>query len=278
MDIENMNIELIDVSKIIIGVRSREVNEDRAKALAVEVKEMGLLHPITLWHSEGGPKLVAGAHRLAAFKLNGETHIPALWCDAKTKAEAKQLEVRENLARENLSAFDHARHLYDWKRAYEEMHPETKHGAHGGRGSKKNEKTTLGFSKYAAQVTDTSPTQISRLITIWTRLCKEAKAELEGSKFANRKADIEMLSGASETVQKKALKLLFPLDGQTARANSVREAFEILDRGEPISAMDKKSASLNTAMREMGDEHFHNLMNDHRQRVLGWAREQLTDM
>ena len=65
-------IELFPIAEIMIGVRSREVNKDRAKALAKQLETDRLLHPITLWRDKGVPTLIAGAHRLAASRLTGK--------------------------------------------------------------------------------------------------------------------------------------------------------------------------------------------------------------
>jgi len=59
---------------------------------------------------------------------NGETHIAVKWSQATTLADAKILEISENIGRRELSALDRAQHLFDLKEAYEVLHPETKKG------------------------------------------------------------------------------------------------------------------------------------------------------
>lgn len=155
MNSENLNgkFEMVDISSIIIGVRSRDVNPVQVDALAETFKTAEMLNPITIWQSEDGPYLVAGAHRLSAHKKNGETQIQAKWLNVKTLAEVKVFEVIENLGRQELTVLDRAHHLYDWKQVYEAQHPEIKQGAQGGRGAQKNEGTIMAFSKEAAKMT-----------------------------------------------------------------------------------------------------------------------------
>lgn len=267
-------IELFPIAEIVIGVRSREVNEDRAKTLAKQLETDPLLHPITLWQSKDGPTLIAGAHRLAAFKLNGNSHIPAVMTDVNNAVDAARLEAVENLAREELSAFDRAQTLYEWKRVYEAEHPEIKHGAQGGRSSQKNEKLTMSFSRYASARGAGSTATIKRYCKMWKDLCRKARIELEGSKFADRFADLKALSDIkSEVTQRKVLKLLFPRDASVKAASSVREALEILDCGKPISYVEKHLGVVSKYMKETSDKHFADLMYESRKRVLAWARE-----
>ena len=77
-----------------------------ADVLAVEP----LLHPITLRHTTMGLRLVAGRHRLAAYKKLGRTDIAAtiLNCDDATEAT---LRLTENLARVTLSPVEQAHQL-----------------------------------------------------------------------------------------------------------------------------------------------------------------------
>jgi hypothetical protein len=269
--------ELVEISHILIGPRSRKISDERVIALANTLQNEPLYSPILLRQTKQGPMLVAGCHRLAAFKKNRMDRIPAIWSDVTNDTDAKQQEVLENLNRENLCAFDLAHHLYDWKCAYEDKHPETKHGAQGGRGGQTNEGPQRGFSKEAAYLTGMSTSKIKEHVAIWAHLCTEAKIELEGSKFIDRKADIKALSKQSETVQKRILKLLFPLDKSMKSANSVLDALEILNVGRPLDHVTKKIQNFHKTMRNMSDEEFDMVMTVQETRVLDWARKRLAE-
>lgn len=264
-------IELFPIADILISPRSREVDQDHAKALAGMIAKDGLLHPITLRKTLQGTFLVAGAHRLSAHKLNGETHIKAMFCDATNDAEAKEVEVLENLGQAALTAFDHAKHLADWKHLYEKQNPEAKHGARRGPNEQANKEPILGFSKYASSLTGASTTKIKRAVTIWNGLSKEAKIDLEGTKYATRKADLEAISKESHTVQLKILKLLFPLDKNQKAIGSVKDALDVINNGHVQSSVTKKLQSFHNTMRDMPDKIFDLEMRHHKDRVLAWA-------
>ena len=99
---------------LVIPLASIEVGNDRARdlepawaeALAALIGAQGLLQPIIVCAIEGGsPKfrLVAGLHRLEAFRLNGFETIPAFISAAASDDEARLEEVMENLGRYVLS-------------------------------------------------------------------------------------------------------------------------------------------------------------------------------
>ena len=71
--------------------------------------------------------LVIGGHRMAAHRLLGLTTIRAEVREMSA-AEARIAEVDENLKRHELNALDRAVMLLERKLAWEELHPETKHG------------------------------------------------------------------------------------------------------------------------------------------------------
>lgn len=82
----------------------------RVAALADTLAQEPLLHPITLRHTTTGLHLIAGRHRLEAYKKLGRPSIAAtiLECDDATEAT---LRLTENLQRVTLSPLEQAHQL-----------------------------------------------------------------------------------------------------------------------------------------------------------------------
>jgi len=64
----------INIAEIKIKKGRRPVDENKVRELADSIQEVGLLNPITITREN---ILIAGAHRIAAFKLLGRKEIPA---------------------------------------------------------------------------------------------------------------------------------------------------------------------------------------------------------
>jgi N6-adenosine-specific RNA methylase IME4 len=145
--------------------RLRKVDEDKVKALAESMKEVGLITPITVRPNtvtKVGYSLITGAHRLAAAKKLKWESISAIVVEA-TDAESRIAEIDENLVRNELTAAERARHTAERKRLYEEIHPETKHGVVGN-GREKSRKvcdsTPERFTADTAKKTGTSERKV----------------------------------------------------------------------------------------------------------------------
>lgn len=104
-----------------IGERHRALSEDAVERLAASMKAIGLRSPITVRVvddyvladgeiCDGVPVLVAGAHRLAAAKALGWTHIDCI--DADDDAITAELwEIAENLHRLDLTKEQRDEHI-----------------------------------------------------------------------------------------------------------------------------------------------------------------------
>jgi ParB-like chromosome segregation protein Spo0J len=112
--VENDNLEMVDIDDIIIPKRHRELNKERAEVLAESIKETGLTHPIALTDEY---VLVAGRHRIEAFRILGRVQIPAT-VKVFTDIDAEIAEIDENLIRYNLSKMESAEHLIRRKTLY----------------------------------------------------------------------------------------------------------------------------------------------------------------
>jgi ParB-like chromosome segregation protein Spo0J len=108
----------------------RAVDPDAVARLKNSIAVVGLQHPITVAKRDGGYRLLAGAHRLTAFRELGMERISANIVELDD-LHAELVELDENLARNELSPAERSAAVARRKAIYETLHPETKHGAIG---------------------------------------------------------------------------------------------------------------------------------------------------
>ena len=117
-----MKTELVKISEIKTGKR-REIGD--ITQLIESIKEIGLINPITIGADNN---LIAGAHRIEAFKALGKEEIPAIVIN-ETGLKARLIEIDENLIRNELSPIEYADQLAERQEIYEGLYPDTKHNA-----------------------------------------------------------------------------------------------------------------------------------------------------
>ena len=99
---------IIEVDKIVIRKRHRKVDSKKVEQLAKSIDQSGLINPIII----AGDVLVAGAHRLAAFKLLGRDVITfANMGNIEDSDTCELIEIDENLFRNELSESERSEHL-----------------------------------------------------------------------------------------------------------------------------------------------------------------------
>jgi ParB family chromosome partitioning protein len=189
-----------DLSTIDASNRLRPVDQARVEALAASFSEIGQQAPIVvrpMTDGSNGVRLVAGAHRVAAAKLLGWTEIAAIWLDLD-EAEARLVEIDENLIRNELCEIDRALSLAERKRLYEALHPETAHGKarkpKTEKGKVANLATFARFSKDAARSTGMSERTVQRACELAGSLSPEAIAAIRGTKIADNQAQLQALA------------------------------------------------------------------------------------
>ena len=151
------------------GTRLRGADPEQVKHLAESIAEVGLLHPIAVYRRKvmhggiavDGYGIVAGLNRFEAHKALGRDEIEATVL-ALDELHRQLAEVDENLAGTKLTPAERALFTRRRKEIYEALHPETKNGAHGGRGGKTNETDNLSFSKDTADRTGVDRRTVER--------------------------------------------------------------------------------------------------------------------
>ncbi len=172
--------ELIDISRITVNPGRRKLIENDVRELADSIKNTTLLHPITVVRNNGHFDLIAGLHRLEAYKRLGRTEIPA----TVTELEGKQkelAEIDENLIRGKLRYIDRAEQLKRRKEIYEELYPGSKAGTLRAAGMNKklgnnvNESVSPTFTENASKQSGLSQRTIQQDIHLAETLTPEVK-------------------------------------------------------------------------------------------------------
>lgn len=94
-----MNVKEIPIDQIKIGERFRTDLGDLT-SLIESIKEKGIIQPITV--SSNG-LLLAGGRRLAAAREAGLTHVPVISRKISDEADAREIELIENIARKDMT-------------------------------------------------------------------------------------------------------------------------------------------------------------------------------
>jgi hypothetical protein len=128
-----MRVQMLELDLLDARADARAVDADKVRAIAASVGDVGLLNPIRVRPApgaEGRYEIVAGAHRVAAYRGLGLVEIEADVVDSGDLF-AELAMIDENLCRAELGPADRARQVARRKAIYEELHPETQHGSPG---------------------------------------------------------------------------------------------------------------------------------------------------
>jgi ParB family chromosome partitioning protein len=268
---------MIQIDTITIGDRSRNVDAVWVSALAAMFKTGEMLNPVTIWRdAKGRIHLIAGAHRIAAQKHNGETFIAAKWSKATSMAEAKILEITENIGRRELNALDRAQHLSELKDAYEELHPEAKRGGDvKSLEAREKQNGIIPFSSDVAETIGLSSSAITKAVAMWAGLTDATKVTASGTWLADHQAGLMLLAKQTPTIQAKALALIFPPHGGQPKAANVPDAIYIMENGRVLNSVEKKFSSLNRSFGALADEELDAVLTVHEERIMAWVERRL---
>lgn len=218
----------IPIAHVLVGTRARKVDREWVELFAASMREIGQSQLIIVRPGERPDLywLVAGEHRLEAAKLNGDETIFAeiRKCSAE---EARQIEIDENLIRNQMSVLEISVALHADKERYLSRFPETKQGAKGGRGPAKNESDNMSFSKSKSDKTGLSRRTIERLAEIGKALSPELGEALSSHPIADNQAQLLKLAKLPAEQRGKAVELL---TRESEPAATVQEAVAIFER------------------------------------------------
>ena len=168
----------IRLDHIAIPPGRRTVDPDAVTNLKKSIAALGLQHRVTVRKRDDAYVLVAGAHRLEAFRQLGKERIPATVVDFD-EFQAELFEIAENLVRNQLSPAQQAAAFARQKARYQAVHPETIQGAIG-RGRELNGKAER-YTKVAADATGISETAVQRWAHRGETLGQELLGEIVGT-------------------------------------------------------------------------------------------------
>lgn len=90
----------VSIEEIVVGERQRK-GSSNVDELALSIQKYGLIHPIVLERKTNN--LIAGFRRLEAHKTLKLTEIEAIFRDELSEIERKEIELEENIQRQDLS-------------------------------------------------------------------------------------------------------------------------------------------------------------------------------
>lgn len=158
-DLMKLEIDEIDASS-----RMRSIDPAQVEAIKTGILDVGLINPITVCRTDDGYKLVAGGHRLEAFRAIGYDEIPAHVVEL-TDLEMTIAECDENLCGTRLTPAEEAMFLAKRKEAYEAIHgPAKANSARGANASMGRGDVTEKFSVTFSADTATKTNQTERAV------------------------------------------------------------------------------------------------------------------
>ncbi len=234
----------IPIKEILVGERLRDIEEDHAQAIAISIRQQGLITPISVRATPaakgGNYTLVAGAHRLRAAIIAGLDAIDAVVVKAD-KAEAQLLEISENLFRNELSVIDRAIFVQKWREIWEDSHGKIERG--GDRKSNHQVGGLIGdnwanlaqlskgqvgpliegsFSDHVANRLGLSTRSAKRLDQLARHLHPELRAVLRGSPIADNQSALLKLAKLDHVHQHRAAVAF-------GQCGDLRETFRLIE-------------------------------------------------
>ena len=232
------HVEVVSVDRIDVVDRLRPVDPDWATALADDIGKRGLGTPLAVRHLPGrGPRLVFGAHRLAAVKLLG-------WSEVEVRAfrgtaeEARAWEIAENLVRRELGALDRAAftaELYELER--KRVGWEDGRSAHAAAADRRWAKDASANMAKASELDEAvaakvglSARSIQRQLELFRGLDARVRAALAGLPVAENGAQLRLLARQPAATQLRIVEQL--------RAGDVQSVAQGVALASPSAAAD----------------------------------------
>ena len=117
------NIAEIEITKIEppLWQPRKKFEEQKLKELASSIKEHGLLQPLVVEKAGTRFRLVSGERRYRALQTLNITKVPVRILENLTQEERIQIQIAENLQREDITPMERSRAIY--KLFQEQVHP-----------------------------------------------------------------------------------------------------------------------------------------------------------
>ena len=185
----------ISITDIAIPARKRPLNVAYVAQLAESIRQVGMLHPITVTPAH---VLISGRHRIEAIRHLGKPMITAE-VTALDTLNVELAEIDENLIRNELTVLERGEHLQRCKVIYEALHPDTRNAnirGGPGRGHKMDADTApvLSFAAQAATVMGSSKRAVQVDLQIAEKVADDVKDAIRATPLADEKTELLALS------------------------------------------------------------------------------------
>jgi ParB-like chromosome segregation protein Spo0J len=260
----------VPVHLIHANPHARGVDRVHVDRLAGSVTEIGLLEPIVVRSLGGEYEVMAGLHRVEAFRKLGRQTIPAIVREADDLL-AELVLIDENLCRHDLSPAERSIAMKRRKAIYLQLHPETRPTADGGEGRHKETRRQLGdesvverFTQATAKVTGIGERTIQRDAARGEKLGEDALKKVIGTSL-DQGDELDALAKLSETKRDELISRALAGEAVTAKTavkGEVRAAREV--------ELAKKIAAGNLAL---PDKRYGVILADWPRKPRAWSDE-----
>ena len=195
-----MKVVEVPVDAIKVRVRLRTPSDEKVEGLAESIRDIGtLINPITI---DGNYNLIAGYHRLLAFKSLGRKTIPSIMKEESNDTFNELLEIDENLLRNELDYIEESDHLVRREELMASLG--TIYSAGDNQHTSVESKVTVEELASGVGLSKRSYQQRKQI----SKLHPEVKSLLSGTEYARSLVDLIKLSSEEDTIQLEAANLL----------------------------------------------------------------------
>jgi len=219
-------IQSITIGLIQVDGRLRQVDPDHVAGIADSMQINGLQNPIEVTAVDDMFfRLVSGAHRLAAAKLNEWQEIDAVVVTGSSD-DLLLREIDENLMRRELSPLDKAVFLSQRKEVYERLYPETRHWM-AGASFRWHASDKLSFALETAAKLGVDKKTVERSVFRFRNIAPEVRDRIALTWIANKGTELDALTRADNADQQmQAVEMV--LSGAEDAPKSIVAALNIL--------------------------------------------------
>tara|TARA_Y200000002_G_C22666493_1_gene658202 strand:- start:596 stop:2182 length:1587 start_codon:yes stop_codon:yes gene_type:complete len=201
------SIAQVPIEQIKIRYRLRSPKQSKIEELAESIRTLGLMNPITV---DNELYLIAGFHRLNAYKLLGYKAIPAIVKDY-SKLHSELGEIDENLKRSSLSHIEIAEHMVKREEVLEQMGLRMISGFNSNKGLISTDELAKEFGVTKRQY---------RMKKQPAKIVEDVRDALRDTKWSDVLMDMVKLSQQTPEVQRKVSQLLI-----TGKCSTFKRAF-----------------------------------------------------
>lgn len=240
---ETTNTKMVKIANIKVCKRKRQVDLEKLKPLKNSIQISGLMQPIIL---SSNLKLIAGNHRLEAFKALGKTEIPAIVVDVD-EIQAELMEIDENLIRKSLTKLERDEQILRRKNLYEKLHPEATKEAIVKKNLPKRKDSILeyedsepveSFVENTSQQTGMSKRSIQQSIKNAKSITPEVREKIKGTPIEDKTTSLAKLAQTSPEKQLEVVEEELKNLDKPKRTKAKKETEDISVQAEPVFVSD----------------------------------------